>query len=311
MTYILIAVIVILIIVIAWQYQFIRRRGHALEHIQRKLHVIMSEPTSEKVLVFTDDDSLIGVLNEINELLDFHQKSLAAHTRIEISTKKMLSNISHDLKTPLTVVLGYLETITLDPGMESSERERLLGNVHRKTLEVLDLIHQFFDLAKLESGDKDIPITKIYLNEICRMSMLQFYDILTTRGFKVSIDIPDEPLYVWGNEEALNRILNNLISNAIQHGGDGKELGLTVTGKGQEAFLSVWDKGKGIHELHVDQVFERMYTLEDSRNKAFQGSGLGLTITKRLVEAIGGSIELRSKPNERTTFKIRLRKINY
>ncbi|WP_028547180.1 sensor histidine kinase [Paenibacillus taiwanensis] len=311
MTYLWIAVIVILMIIIIWQYQFIRQRSRALEHIQHKLHVIVSESSSEKVMVFTDDEPLIGVLNEINILLDYHLKSLAAHARIEISTKKMLSNISHDLKTPLTVVLGYLETIKLDSGMEQGERDRLLHNVHRKTLEVLDLINQFFDLAKLESGDKDIPITKLHLNEICRMSMLQYYDILSTRGFKVSIDIPDTPLYVWGNEDALNRILNNLISNAIQHGGDGKEIGITVSGMGQEAFFSVWDKGKGIHELHVDQVFERMYTLEDSRNKAFQGSGLGLTITKRLVEAIGGTIELRSKPNERTTFKVCLRKINY
>ena len=86
--------------------------------------------------------------------------------------------------------------------------------------------------------------------------------------------------------------MNNLISNAITYGDDGKTLGMTLRDDETNVYIDVWDTGKGIDESHIDKVFERMYTLEDSRNRLYQGSGLGLTITKRLVEAMDGEIHL-------------------
>nr|WP_243177008.1 ATP-binding protein [Clostridium estertheticum] len=223
----------------------------------------------------------------------------------------MLSNISHDLKTPLTVVLGYIETIKLDNDISKDERDLLLSNVYTKALEVIGLINEFFDLAKLESGDKDITISRVNINEICRKSLLEFYENLTSKGYEVSIDIPSINIYVLGNLDAIHRIMNNLISNAIKYGSDGKYLGLKLTYDDNCSYVEICDKGKGIEEINVDRVFERMYTLEDSRNKLYQGSGLGLTITKRLVEKLGGKISLESKPYEKTSFIFQLKRITY
>jgi signal transduction histidine kinase len=225
--------------------------------------------------------------------------------------RKMLSNISHDLKTPLTVVLGYIETMKLDDNIDYEERKALLTKVENKTIEVLELINKFFDLAKLESGDKDIPLTQVNMNEICRKSILAFYDILTSKGFQVIIDIPEENIYSKGNEEALERIMNNLISNSIKYGNDGMIVGLSLKADEEYVYVEVWDKGKGIGEIYKDRIFERMYTLEDSRNKLYQGSGLGLTITKRLVEKLEGEIFVNSKPNEKTSFTVKLKRIRY
>jgi signal transduction histidine kinase len=236
---------------------------------------------------------------------------MATHNKTEISMRKMLSNISHDLKTPLTVVLGYIEIMLNDPNRSNEETEELLQKVHGKTVEVLDLIKKFFDLAKLESGDKDIPLTRVNMNELCRKNILHFYEVLTSKGFEVAIELPEDNLYAIGNLVELDRVLNNLISNAIAYGGDGKVLGLTLRSDEQSVCVDVWDRGKGISELHKDLVFERMYTLEDSRNKSYQGSGLGLTITKRLVEKMEGQILLTSKPYEKTTFTIKLKRISY
>jgi signal transduction histidine kinase len=260
-----------------------------------------------KLLVQTDDEQLKKILIEINRLLEHNQKMNADFIRTEISMRKMLANISHDLKTPLTVVLGYMEIMMNDP----NNGKEHLQNVHDKTMEVLDLIERFFDLAKLESGDNDIPLSRINMNELCRKNILGFYEVLTTKGFEVEIDIPENNLYVLGNEEALERIFNNLISNSIQYGGDGKVIGIKLHSDDKYVYADVWDKGKGIHALHNDLVFERMYTLEDSRNKKFQGSGLGLTITKRLVEKMDGEIQLISKPYEKTTFTIKLKQMNF
>lgn len=225
--------------------------------------------------------------------------------------KRMLTNMSHDLKTPLTVVLGYIEAIQNDSDMAEEERERLLEKLYQKTGEIIQLMNSFFDLAKLESEDKQILLTKIHINEICRKNILQHYDAVQAKGFKAVIDIPDTPVYAHGNEEALDRVLQNLLSNAIQYGADGKLIGLSLTYDDTQIVITVWDRGKGIGEYDQQRVFERLYTLEESRNKAFQGSGLGLTITKRLIEKMGGGISLQSKPYERTAFSITLKRMTY
>ncbi|KZE54088.1 histidine kinase [Brevibacillus parabrevis] len=303
--------VVILTVVIAIQYRAYRARSSNLEKMHNKLNEIIAEGTSEKLLVFTDDRALIPVLIAINHLLEHNQHRTANFLKMEQSMRKMLSNISHDLKTPLTVVLGYIETINLDPDMDADERKVLLAKVYAKANEVLELIRQFFDLARLESGDKPISLSRIHMNDVCGKNMLAFYDTLTVKGFEVFIDIPDKLLLAWGNEEALGRVLNNLIANAIQHGGEGRAVGLTLRGDDEFVYVDVWDRGKGIDEMHQDRVFERMYTLEDSRNKAYQGSGLGLTITKRLVEAQGGTIRIQSKPYEKTMFTVKLKRIAF
>ena len=304
-------VIAILICIILYQYFSQKARNENLVYIKGKLKQIVNDNNEEKVLVVTDDKVLKDLLLEINKLLENNQKILAEYRKKEDSMRKMLSNISHDLKTPLTVVLGYIETINLDKDMHSDEKEVLLEKVHDKTIEVIDLINKFFDLAKLESGDKDISLTRININEVCRKNILNFYDILNSKGFEVDINIPEKDLYVFGNEEALDRILNNLLSNAVKYGTDGNFIGLSIEENEKFIYIHVMDKGRGIEENKIDRVFERMYTLEDSRNRTFQGSGLGLTITKRLVEKMNGEIFLKSIPNETTTFTVKLKRIDY
>lgn len=305
------AIIFLLIGIIYLQYRKGKNRSANLRYTYEKLQMILEKQTSENLLVVTDDNELKSLLVAINYLLDEKKKTIAKHSKLEISMRKMLSNISHDLKTPLTVILGYIEILNVDKTISEDDRKVLLEKVHTKTLEVLDLIHKFFDLAKLESGDKDIEMTRVYMNEICQEHMLSFYDLLTTQGFDVHIDIPETPIYAHGNTEVIGRIMNNLISNAIAYGGDGKTLGIALRSDDQFVYVDIWDKGKGISESHIDKVFERMYTLEDSRNRLYQGSGLGLTITKRLVEALGGGIHLSSTPYEKTVFTVMLRRINF
>ncbi|MEH7665499.1 HAMP domain-containing histidine kinase [Bacillus sp. JJ689] len=309
MVNLLIGIIFILLCVIYMQYKMRKNSSKNLQYTYEKLESIVNDKTGETLLVMTDDLELQKLLVAINQLLDAKQKTNADHAKVEISMRKMLSNISHDLKTPLTVILGYTEMLNKDKTISEEEQQILLEKVHTKTLEVMELIHKFFDLAKLESGDKAIEMTKVNMNEVCREKILSFYDLVTTKGFQVHIDIPERNIYALGNVEVLGRVLNNLISNAITYGDDGKTLGMTLRDDETSVYIDVWDKGKGIDESHIDKVFERMYTLEDSRNRSYQGSGLGLTITKRLVEAMDGEIHLSSKSYEKTIFTVVLKKM--
>ena len=175
----------------------------------------------------------------------------------------------------------------------------------------MDLIDQFFTLAKIESGDTDIDLCKININEVCRENVLEFYDILLQKEFEVDLYIPETPIFVQGDKDALQRILYNLLSNVIRYGIDGKYLGVILRQDKNSVYIDVVDKGKGIGQEFISNVFDRAYTMEDSRNKEIQGNGLGLTIAKNLAERLGGDISLSSTPNVQTTFTVRLKKITY
>lgn len=302
-------IILLLAVIVYIQYLANRQRSRQLRYIKDKLNAIMNGATTEKLMLVTDDKELKELLTAANRLLESTQESQAGFAKTELSLRKMLANISHDLKTPLTVVLGYIETIVHDPGLTVQEKERLLAKVEAKAKELLELINLFFDLAKLESGDMDLPLERVQMNEICRTNLLFFYDRIQAQDMEVAITIPESPIYALGNEEALNRILHNLLSNAIQYGADGRVVGITLRAEEHHVVIEVWDRGRGIQEKHQDLIFERMYTLDDSRNRAYQGSGLGLTITKRLSEQLQGELELNSKPYEKTVFSLKLKRV--
>lgn len=274
-----------------------------LRQISQKLSDILDQDSDEKVMVFTDNKALQELCAQINRLLLNRQKTRADYRKREISYKKMLSNISHDIKTPLTVILGYLEMMRLaDEGNEE------LRKVEAKALQVMELINQFFTLAKLEAGDMDIEIGKMNISELCRESMLGYYDILQGRDFAVELSIPEKDMFVRGETRAVDRILNNLISNAVRYGGDGKYIGLALRESGGYVYIDITDKGKGIEKAFAQNVFDRLYTLEDSRNREIQGNGLGLTIAKNLALQLGGDIFLESEPHVKTTFTVKLKK---
>lgn len=291
-------------IVLYQQFAFRSGMQRQLKQISRKLAEIQAADSDEYVMNFTDNKALMELLAQINRLLEERKKLKADFCRSENSLKKMLSNISHDIKTPMTVILGYLEILKMD----SMKENEMLLKVEQKTQQVMDLINQFFTLAKLEAGDTDIEISKIDICESCRESVLDFYEVMTQKEFQVEAEIPEEAVFVQGNKDALRRILFNIISNAVRYGSDGKYMGIFFRSDDKYVYVDVEDRGKGIDKAFAQNVFERLFTMEDSRNREIQGNGLGLTIAQNLARQMGGEIILDSEPNMKTTFTVKLRK---
>ncbi len=254
-------------------------------------------------MVFTDNKTLMDLCGQINLLLLDRQKIKADFRKQEIASKKMLSNISHDIKTPLTVILGYLEIMRL-----SNYEDKTLQKVESKAKQVMDLTDQFFTLAKLEAGDKNIEMVKINICELCRENVLGYYELLMQKNFVVDIVIPEQTIFVQGDRESIDRILCNLLTNAIRYGSDGKYIGLFLREEKDFVYIDVIDKGKGIEKQFAASVFERLYTMEDSRNRSIQGNGLGLTIARNLARQMGGDILLQSEPEVQTVFTVKLQK---
>lgn len=298
----------ILVCVILYQ-QFAFRTGTQakLRAISDKLKEIIEKDSDEQITVFTENKDLMELAAQINALLEKYLKIKADYRRSEITSKKMLSNISHDIKTPMTVILGYLEIMQLS----QTPSGEMLKKVERKAQSVMELINQFFTLSKIESGDMDIELSRVDICEICRESVLDFYELLSNKKFYVKVDMPETPIYIQGNKEALQRILFNLISNVVRYGADGKYLGISLRDDDRNVYVDVTDKGKGIDRAFADSIFDRLFTMEDSRNRNIQGNGLGLTIAQNLAQRLGGTITLESIPHEKTTFTVRLKKISF
>lgn len=251
----------------------------------------------------TNNRVLQELCNELNIFIVQQQEGLIQYENMKKSYQRMLSNASHDLKTPLTIILGLLELVLNDDNLDIKNKNAL-RKTYEKANELSDMIINFFNLYKLESGDIEIELSRIDITSICRETILSFYDLIQEHGLSVEADIPEKPIYILGNKPSLIRILNNLIQNAISYGSDGGKIGICVEVDEQETMITIWDCGKGIEEKFMHEVFERLYTLEDSRNKNYQGSGLGLTISKRLTEQMNGSIKLTSKPYQKTSFTV-------
>lgn len=256
----------------------------------------------------TNRQELEELGGELNRLVDYFQNAYERTGYLEEERKRMIANISHDLRTPLTSLLGYMEALQHDAALTPEEREAFLRIAAGKGSSLLELLQEFFELAKLESDDSIPELRRVNLTELIPDIALGLYPEFVKAEITPVIEIPDTPLFVMGDAACLQRILNNLLSNALRYGRDGKVIGIGLREEADAVWIDVWDRGKGIAAQDLPRVFERLYTGEASRNASLRGTGLGLTIAKNLVEKQGGRITVSSKPNEKTVFSFSLAK---
>ena len=174
---------VLIIIVLYQQFMFHKGIQKNLMEAASQLEEILDNDSDEKVMVFTNQKALMDLAAQINRLLEKHQKIRVDYQRSQLTSKKMLSNISHDIKTPMTVILGYLEIMQIS----HADNAEMLTAVECKAQKVMKLINQFFTLAKLEAGDTNIELSKIKINECCRENVLEFYELLTQKEILVYV----------------------------------------------------------------------------------------------------------------------------
>ena len=210
---------------------------------------------------------------------------------------QIFTNISHDLRTPITVLKGYIEMLYLQ-----SQKEDLPPAIHatiekmqRNSQELVHSVNNLFNLAKIQSGDMVFHIQKVNLTQVCHEIILEFYTILEEEKFHVEVNIEDKPLYANVDIEAVGRILKNLIDNAIKYGNAGKFLGISLYKKDNHIYIEVEDHGAGISEKDKIHIFTRAYTADRKK-----GNGLGLAISQELADSMGGSISVVSIPQEKT-----------
>ena len=290
---------VLLLILILQQVQH-KKLEREISYIIDRLTSLSITSENGFVLIPTDNDSIKKLGVALNTLLQEFYTKKSEFDQSKQAMAQVLTNISHDIRTPLTVLKGnseILSNITNNPSMPENVHA-MATKIDRKVDDLISTINDYFTMSKIASGDLAIKLKKENVSRLCQDTILDYYDMLEQKQFEVDIQIPDTPIFAYIDKEALQRILKNLIENVIRHGGDGKYISLRLTISNGKSIIEIEDHGKGMSPQQKKQIFVRNYTTAPKSS----GSGLGLAISKRLAEQIGAELEVYSVQNERTIF---------
>ncbi len=246
-------------------------------------------------------------LQRIGESFDQLSDRLAASERerehLDRERQRMIANISHDLKTPVTVIAGYVDALA-DGKIPPQEQGRYLAAIRSRTRALTGLINAFHEYSKVDHPQFALQCRELDLCEFLREYLAAQYDAITLAGFVLEVAIPEKPCPCRLDPFQMSLALDNLLGNALRYNRLGTVLTVALARQGQEALLTVADNGEGIPPERVDTIFEPFVVGSDARTGG--GSGLGLSITRRLVERHGGTIRLHSEPHKGAVFTIRL-----
>lgn len=272
------------------------RRYHQMQlrHIIDELHYIANGHFDHRI-PFTLKGDTQRVVTSVNALVDSVISSIEDERRIEKSKDELITNVSHDLRTPLTSIIGYLGLIEDHQYHSEDDILKYTHTAFSKAKQMKSLVEDLFEYTKMRQTDTPMNISKIDINQMLEQLAASFELEAEDKGIKVSVDIDDKPLRIEADAEKLGRVFNNLITNALKYGDGGHNIILRSKPVSErEIQVSVENDGSPIPEASLKQVFERFYRVEGSRSKATGGTGLGLAIAQSIVDRHGGYIYVTS-----------------
>lgn len=256
-----------------------RDAGKQLHEINRNIQenriVKLSVPNRE----------LEELLKDINDSLHLIREERIFYENREKEFRQQIESISHDLRTPLTSMLGYLRI--LEKEAASCEVREDLDVVIRKAQRLQELINQFYDFTRVTDLEYYVQLEDFDVTKVLREALIETYEELVTGKLEVTTDISERDIYIKANEKALQRVFQNLLQNAARYAKS--KLFIVTKETRDEVILEFINDVDSIGMNEVEQLFDRFYTIEESRSNG--STGLGLTIVKELVEKMKGSIE--------------------
>jgi len=224
---------------------------------------------------------------------------------------RFFSNVSHEFRTPLTLIIGPLEDLLVDKELTSNKKDTL-EIMHRNALRILGLVNQLLDLAKIDAGSMKLSIIYNDLNKVLRLISGSFISMAERKKIKYTVDIPEEVMNCFFDRDKVEKILVNLLSNAFKFTPEHGEITCSVTSENRSNIdnqyidLVVQDSGPGIPAEQLEKIFDRFYQVEDGWKKGTSGTGIGLSLTKELTVLMHGEIRVESNPEKGSRFILRL-----
>jgi two-component system sensor histidine kinase/response regulator len=281
-----------------WEQKFVK---HVADHLAIAIHqtqLYQQLQQQQKTLA-----------QEVTERTSDLQDALIAAEAANQTKSEFLATMSHELRTPLTYIIGMSATLLRWSFGELSPRQRdYLNTIHSSGEQLLEVINDILEVAKIESGRTALEISEFSLTTLARSSLERFREQATQAGIDLKFDLkiaPDNDLFV-ADLRRLRQILANLLSNAVKFTPQGGHINLRVWRETQNAIFQVEDSGIGIPEAQQSLLFQKFKQLETTRQRQYPGTGLGLALAKQLVELHNGSIQVMSQPGKGSMFTVRI-----
>ncbi|MFQ5647838.1 MAG: ATP-binding protein [Candidatus Aenigmatarchaeota archaeon] len=252
--------------------------------------------------------NILEDLDKANKELEKKQKQIIAANRelkkLDLLKSEFMNVAAHELKTPLIPIVGYLDMIQESPRLGEVEKQEIaicLRNAKR----LQRLVQDVLDISKLESKAMKFEMQELDVAEVIKNARADMRGFAEEKGLNLRCELPDRPLWVYGDKQRLTQVLANLVDNAIKFTDKGS---VTIRAglKEKEVLVSVEDNGIGITKKDMPRLFDKFFQADASTKRKYGGTGLGLAISKSIVEAHGGRIRVKSKPGEGSTFTFSL-----
>jgi len=252
---------------------------------------------SRRLELSTPDREIRQLMRTLNKMFADLEASIQAQ-------KRFTADASHELRIPLTILRGEIEV-----ALRRKRRPREYEEVLRQQLEIIDRMQRIVDglltLARADAGLLDLARDEIDFSLLLQEAGQQHLTLFAGKNIRFDMEI-DDGLRVIGDQDRLSRVAFNLLNNAYKHAPENTRVRFMAEARGDEAIVTVADEGSGIAPEHIDHIFDRFYRSDEARNRETGGAGLGLAISKRIVEAHSGNIEVESTLGEGTVFRFRL-----
>ncbi len=290
---IFIAALITSLCAILISYLMSRRISYPLHEISRVALAMAEGKFDEQVTVYNRDE-----IGQLAESFNYMARQLQ---QLENMRREFIANVSHELRSPLTSIKGFVHGI-LDGTITGEDQRHYLEIVSKETNRLTRLVNDLLDLARIEAGKVELSFRKVELNRLLRSTIIKFMPRLEEKQLAISLDAGEEEFWVNTDPDRLEQILVNLLDNATRFTPSGKSITLKAQGNKNKVYVSVCDEGIGIPKEQLQAIWERFHKTDKARTRSKGGTGLGLAIVKKLVEAMGETITVKSQEGRGTRF---------
>lgn len=270
-----------------------RYKQFQLQHIISELHYI-ARGHYNHLVNFQLSGDLEKIVMSINGLVTSTKEAIEEERRIKQSKEELISNISHDIRTPLTSIIGYLQLIHNGQYQNNDEIIHYTNIAYEKSKQLKKMVDQLFECSTTQQATDMLNYTYFDLNQLLEQLSVDFYLQTAEKGICLTTDIDPVPFEMYADSEKIVRIFSNLISNALKYGKTATKINIIARKTEDEIHITVRNNGEPIPEKSVPKLFERFYRADPSRNQNIEGTGLGLAIVKNIVTAHHGTIAVES-----------------
>ena len=266
---------------------------------------IMANGDLDRLIEVKSKGDIKNLAENINNISKQLKEITVEERRAQQTKSDLITNVSHDLRTPLTSIMGYLEIIDTDQYKDEVALRYYVNIAYEKSKSLNLLINDLFELTKMQNNTIKLDKVDINLVELLGQVVAYFEYQFNSAKMQSRVKFSDDKLIVNADTGKLVRAFENLLSNAIKYGQDGYYVDVVTKLEGNMAVIQIINYGKSIPSIDLPYIFDRLYRVEKSRNSKIGGSGLGLAITKNIIELHQGMISAYSD-NDRTIFEVRL-----